>query len=489
MIDTTGRLTRLQAVAQSIRAFGGAIWYVDATNGIDTNTGETAGTAFATIGAAITAAAAGDAINVMAGDYDEVGLALALDGMELWCEVGVHILDSTPGTALLVSGDHCRVQDAHLDGAGATGLQVTGDHAWLENLLSEGTTVGYDIDGSGTIMIRLASIAHTTTGFDVSGPGNIIQNGYSAGLGGATRGYYLSNAAADGCLFDHCASTANVTAGYECIAGTASNLFRECVSSTGDGDRIDQGTNNFWASYVDQMETEHNAHTYPRPDGEGTAGDPVTANADAQDETNAAATTMNYWGEPTVIVAPAVFTTAWRWVGISIFATTTGKDFRSYAYKIDHSRSSARNAGNAWDEGATALTVADGTLFEADDLVWVYSTYKVNGEIQKVVSSIANVVTVVRETSQFGAPNTGLRWDHTTNAAGTEAMYVIHRDDELSSEGFWFDFGASGARDMQVQHWHDTKRMDDNDGVLVRTINGTDSVNNARFSCDIIYEE
>ncbi len=488
-IDLAGRLARLRAAMLAIPAFTGDIWYIDGTDGDDANSGRTPSQAYVTIGQGLISAVAGDAIAIKAGNYDEIGLDLALDGLELWCEIGVHIEDSTPGTALVVSGDHCRVQGAHFEGPGAIAIQVTGDHCSLATLFAENVTVGYDIDGADTLIDHTISAAHTVTGYDISGPQTIIQHAVANGVGGATRGFYLSNAAADYCLLEDCSSLENATAGYECVVGTAGNMLRECVSGVGDGDRIDLDPNNFWANYVQEMETEHNEHVYPVPDGEGTAGAAVEVNADAEDETHGAATTQNYWGEPTVVLQPAILTLAWTWIGMNIFATTTGKEFRSLAYKIDYSRRSARNAGNAWDEGETDLTVADGSIFQTDDLVWVYSTYKTDGEIVKVSSVAGPIVTVVRETSQFGAPNTGLRWNHTINAAGTEIMYLVRRDGEQMSEGYFFDFGAAGARDMIITRWHEAKRMDGSDGVLVRTINGSDSVNNGRFDCALIYGE
>lgn len=497
-LDSTGdmvadsladRLVNLGGAEEHVPKFTGTVHYVDATAGSDANDGLNPNTAFETIGFGIAASAAGDALTVKAGAYDEVGLDMNLVGLELWCEIGVRILDSTPGTGLIVSADFCRVQGAVFNGAGAIGLAVTGDNCVLSRLGALGCTVGFDIDGIGCALLEMRSVAHTVTGFDIAGSGTVLFQCIATGLGAATRGFYLSSSGADLCVLADCSSIANGTAGYEIVAAATSNIIRDSITGNGDGDRIDGGAGNFWANFVREMETEHNEHILPRPDGEGAAGAPAEINADAADETNAAATTQDYWGEPVAAIQPAVLTGDWNWVGMNIFATTTGKDFRSYAYKIDFSRCSERDAGNNWDEGATALTVADGTLFETDDLVWIRSTYKTDGEIQKVVTSIANVVTVVRETSQFGAPNTGIRWNHTTNAPGTETMYVIHRDGETASEGYQFDFGAGSARDMVITRWHAQKLMNANDGVVVRTINGSDSVNDGNFSCSIIYSE
>ena len=145
-----------------------------------------------------------------------------------------------------------------------------------------------------------------------------------------------------------------------------------------------------------------------------------------------------------------------------------------------------RNGGNVWDAGETALTVTDGSLFVADDLVSVVSDYVQGtgqGEIQKVVSSIANVVTIVRETSQFGAPNTGIRWDH----AGNEKMYLIERAGDFTLHGFEYDFACASAKSFDRFNWHLRKQMDENCGIIVRAINSTDSTNGTTYDCTASY--
>ena len=111
----------------NVPQFGGSIWYVSKSDGDDGNSGETPSQAFETIGAAITASSAGDAINIMAGTYTETGLDIANDAVKLWCEIGT-IIDPASGTALTLSGDYCKLlgQAKIMPAAGSVGLLLSG---------------------------------------------------------------------------------------------------------------------------------------------------------------------------------------------------------------------------------------------------------------------------------------------------------------------------------------------------------------------------
>jgi len=72
-IDNTRRIPK----------YGGIIYYVSDTLGLDTNSGIDPTKPLKTIGAAIAKLTAGDAINIMAGTYTEVGLDLNVNSCEL----------------------------------------------------------------------------------------------------------------------------------------------------------------------------------------------------------------------------------------------------------------------------------------------------------------------------------------------------------------------------------------------------------------------
>ena len=233
----------------------------------------------------------------------------------------------------------------------------------------------------------------------------------------------------------------------------------------------------------------HHEHIYPHGDGVGGAGAAIALNTNANDNTNAAASTMNYWGEPSLVLTPAVIITQYYFVGCYLTLAAAGgqsKRFHGEFYMLCVYNQSERNAGNAWDEAATVLTVADGTCFEVDDLVWIVSTGHTDGEIQIVADVTGDVVTVVREASQFGAANTGLRWNHTIDGT-TETMYLCERATDPVWTLFDFEYESESARRTARYVWAGTKTMPDCAGLIARILNETDSTNGLEIEVKIIY--
>jgi len=240
-----------------IPKFGGVLWYVNKSNGSDSNSGKTPETAFETIGTAISASAIGDAITVMAGIYTEVGINLNKNAVELWFEIGV-IIAPASGTALIISGNYCKTQgELRLKPTSAVGLQVTGEHCKIQDVFAEDCTIAFDIDGDETYISNCHDVNATTTGFDISNNENHIHHCSSIASGGASRGFYLSNANADRNVIHDCISNGNGTASFEVVAGCTNNVVANCSSGSGDGRWIDAGTNTVWNnwSYDDELMT------------------------------------------------------------------------------------------------------------------------------------------------------------------------------------------------------------------------------------------
>ena len=233
--------------------FTGTLWFVDGDNGNDANLGTTPDNAFATIGAGISAAGVGDRITVMAAAaaYDENGLDVNKVGLELVCEHGVVINNSTPGTVLVVSANYARVFGAIPIQAGQTGLHVTGSVCSIEECLAANCNVGFDIDGFANTFKNCKSNNHATTGFDISDDSNSLNNCIAVGDGSA-RGFYLSHANAGNNTFIHCQTANNGNgageAGYEVVVGADNNIFSFCSMSDGDR-KVDAATNNTWSNF------------------------------------------------------------------------------------------------------------------------------------------------------------------------------------------------------------------------------------------------
>lgn len=468
------------------RKFGGRVWYVDGTNGADTADGLQPGTAFATIGAAITASAAGDAINIKAATYDENGLDVANDSTELWCEIGTFISNTNPGTCLTVSGDNCRIEGLRVTQAGQVGVNVTGQGCVLESVIVVLCSVGFDIDGQSTLMIDCVSGSCTTTGFDIAAQNCIMRSCYATGTGAATRGFYLSNAAADRCLIDRCSSVGNATAGYEMVAGCSNNSVTYCSSGAGDGSRVDPNLTNMWASFADQLPDEHHEHIYPYCLGQGVANDPVTISNSTTDGGGGTRDDQNYWGDVATIIPVSTLTSVWTSVGIYIHATT-GVDVQQWEIFYPRTTySSAQNSGNDWDENETALTVADGSIFEDGDFVWITGNDRTAGEILKVSGAPAgNVVTIARETTADG--EAGLRYDYDTDDSAN-AMYVASRPGVASLHRIEGDHSAANARQFTPYRWHEAREIPANTGMIMRMLNATDN-GTSTFDVRAIYED
>lgn len=469
----------------------GTIWFVSIL-GDDSNSGKTPRKPFLTLGKAISESFTGDSIEVGAGTYTEIGITINKQ-LTIIFGGGV-VLNPVSGTALTISSNMCSLRGSVkiASAIGAVGLSVSGDENYLENVIIIGGATAFLITGNNNLFIRMTGINYTATGINIQGSGNLFFQSNMFGDGGATRGFYISQSGAISNTLFSCASigNGNGTAGFECAAGTVRNFIGDCNSGGGDGERVDDGINNMWANFADTMKIEWHECTYPFFDGEGGGNASVSIVTDAQDETNSAATTKNYWGEPKIAIPVGILTNKWDFIGINIAANTTRKIIRSGCYRIVSATQAVRSGGNAWNEGATVLTFDDANDFAVDNLIWITSSaYKADGEIVKITNITDQIVTIAREGSQFGAANTGLRWNHSANiGAGTLYAYLCHQDSAKFQKSC-FDFSAGSAKDFDRFEWHTSREMNRNDGIIIRSINSTDSTNGTTYDLTIIYRD
>lgn len=482
-----------QTAVHGQNQYTGIVRYVS-PNGDDTHSGLYADDPFETIAHAISESAAGDAIRVAYGTYDEAGLNLSLAGLSLWLEPGVILKDTANGDVLTISAFGCAVHgegNIRIDPTGgATGVVVSGNFASIRNLrvnANSAGAIGYDITGDGTEMFDCRCSAPTTAAYKIQGDKTMLVDCCTGG-DGTTIGYWVTNSC-DKARLRSCGSQGHETAGFQVDTGCTNGVIQNCTSGGRDGERIANGSRYHWPNFQSVSHREEHYHVYPYSDGEGTAGAPITLSTDAADETNGPATTQDYFGEPKVIVAPTDINVLWSWFGVNLFAVDTNMIMAIRMHRIDYNSLANKSGGNAWDEGETQLTVDNPTDYIVGDLVWITSTYKTDGEIQRVTDVTGSVVTVEREASQFGAANTGLRWDHTTNAAGTEKMYRCQRESFLGQHTSDLQVSFGSARDADIIYFPRFREFRKNDGLLARTINQTDNTNDENVDITIVYRE
>jgi len=359
---------------------------------------------------------------------------------------------------------------------GATGISVTGGFASINNLRVNGNDVGgigYDIQGAGAEVYDCRCASPTIAAFKVQASKCLLDKCCTGGtLDAGTIGFWVTGSC-DKVRLRSCSSQGHSTAGFQFDAGCTNIVAYQCEGGGGDGHFIDNAANTH-LNILDRDAREIHEHTYPTPDGEGTAGDPVTISSEVNDETGADST-ANYYGDPYVIVPPATITVDWFYHGMNIYATSVNDEQRFFSYRAVYDISAVRNGGNNWDENETSLTFDDASKFEVNDLIWIRTPgYRPNGEIVQITNIAGNVVTVARQTENSG--RLGLHWNHTTNDGGNEVAYLCWRDENRyhSSD---FDYSASGARDFTAVHWRGSRRMHVNDGLIIRMVNGTDDAN------------
>ena len=229
--------------------FGGDVYYVS-KSGSNSNDGKSPDNAFLTITYAETQVSAGDAINVKAGTYtDEGALEISENGVEVWGEIGVLIAPSGATDCIKVTGNSVRLRGLKVQKAAQIGFDIDGEGCMLEDCIAQDNSIAYDIDGAATTLVRCRDIDATSTGFDIATGDNLLYLCSTIATSGTSRGFYLSNAAADANMLYQCSSLGNSVAGYETVSGCSHNMFAYCTSGGGDGVKVDASEDNQFPAF------------------------------------------------------------------------------------------------------------------------------------------------------------------------------------------------------------------------------------------------
>ncbi|MCK5019279.1 MAG: hypothetical protein KAS32_19625 [Candidatus Peribacteraceae bacterium] len=227
----------------------GESWFVDGVNGSDSNGGRSPGTAFLTIGAAITVCSAGDVITVGAATYTELALDLNVANVTMVFEPGV-LIDPASGTALTISGASCMVTGMHkiTPGAGEIGLLVSGAECHVEHGKVLGGATCVSISGSGCMFKDYAAGFPTDTAYAITGEQTRLRKCATVG-NAATYGYKI-NGGADTGVLERCTSSGHETSGFYIDTGSQDWTLLNCSSGGGDGRWVDVDHANVWSGFT-----------------------------------------------------------------------------------------------------------------------------------------------------------------------------------------------------------------------------------------------
>lgn len=235
----------------------GVVWYVDGVNGLATNSGRTPATAFLTIGAAITACAAGDNIVVGPATYTETGLNLNKDSVQMWLHLGA-ILDPASGTVLTVSGNYCRVASTYgaakfAPAANETGMVISGNFVYVDEVrVTDGSVadLGFDITGEGCDLRRCRCSNPLIAAFKIQGDKNKLEDCCTGGeVADASIGFWVTNSC-DKTRLRACSSQGHASGGFVVDAGVTNGVAKDCSSGGGDGSRLDPDHAFVWSDYT-----------------------------------------------------------------------------------------------------------------------------------------------------------------------------------------------------------------------------------------------
>lgn len=254
-IDDIGRITEaLDAIRSNIGTKPRTIYYVDSTNGNNNYDGLSRDHPVHSINSAIGLAGHGDVIHIARDTYDEtVSIPAGKNGLQIICEPGVYIVNTTPGTVVAIASTLVYWEGGIIETNGQIGMAVNGEWFHGKNIRVYNCTVGFDLNSAHPLLINCFANDIATTGFDISEDSGVYIDCTCHGLA-ASRGFYLSHTNAENNILKRCSTVGCTAAGYECVAGADSNLFDKCTQSSLCGGPVNAGANNTFASHSENSQ-------------------------------------------------------------------------------------------------------------------------------------------------------------------------------------------------------------------------------------------
>lgn len=249
-IDEIGRLVEtVNSLRSNIGTKPRVKWYVSQTGGNDNYDGLSRTSPFLTIGAAVTAADDGDIIHIAEDTYDEaVSIPAGKNGLQVICEPGVYLINTTPGTVVAIASDVVYWEGGIIETNGQTGMEINGQWFVGEDIRVYNSNIGFDMNGANPLLINCRTNETAASGFDIS-----EDSGFYIGCdchgAAASRGFYLSHTNAHNNVLKYCSTVGCTAGGYETVVGADENLFDHCSQSILCAGPTDAGANNTWANH------------------------------------------------------------------------------------------------------------------------------------------------------------------------------------------------------------------------------------------------
>lgn len=238
-------------LSQGLPLFIGKTYYVDATNGNDSNDGLTPDKAFLTVTKGLATVVNYDRIKFAPGLYTETGMTVA-NRIELIGGQGVRFRNLTSGYVITVNEHYVRIKDIELVSNGSAGGLFLTSANWLQldRVRATNTIVGFKIEGQSNILRDCASEGHTVTGYEFKYDRNYVFRCTAEGRGAAVIGFdIIDYSLAKWGIYLECVSSNNNTAGWRFGTASTDNVIVRCASGGTDGAKTGNLAGQKWIDF------------------------------------------------------------------------------------------------------------------------------------------------------------------------------------------------------------------------------------------------